>query len=826
MILLDKIPDWWSWMAEISVFRYFLELCLQTQWSSYGDIPCDLIAAGGGRFVRICPFPNGAAVLDFYGLRRARWICVLVILVWWVVFKVLGYRALCAKCRPAASAFGGPPPDDATAETMPSADGENALLATTPTAAKGGSMLRRTIEPLEVSWRGLGLTIPVPDAEGKKKPVDKRILSGLAGSAKPGELIAVMGGSGSGKSTLLRCLGGKQSDGVLDGEVLFNGHLLSPGMARHVAFMGQEDHFLAEITVHEHLLFHASLRMDRDISTERRQERVMELMGALGLMKVKDTLIGAIGGGISGGERRRLTYASELLQESSVLYLDEATSGLDSSMAEMVVKTLRVAADQGTTVICTIHQPSAKVFALFDKLLLLSNGKGAYFGPAATALDHFSSLGYPCTEGVDGVEHMMALCDSTPSEDADEEANRERRAGTIVAAAGKQSAAVVPRTPAAADKDLRGVAGTSRFDTTFKVQLAALVGREMLVRKRSKLLTKAVLGRTLVISFLMSTVYLQAAKDQQGVFSITGALSFVVINHVFTYVIGQATTMPLALPTLRRENQANMYGASAWYLSKTLTDLPFDLGTTGVLATICYWSIGFTSDPLNYLFFMLMLVLVALLSTGFGHLAGTVTYVIGRPNLAVPVVMLFLFPMFLFGGLLINFNNCPDYRTYCCARGCASASTASCDPVANYSPLRSTHCLIASHVAFGTVVSWLMHSSIFYYAFSLITRNQWTGFGAIKCSSEDAAATGTGRCAFNSGDDALTYFGISKDNQARDLSVVIALIVIFRVVCEFLLYKMLNTRPAVTAGKSRVVGHASLAVELDKTEQEPMQLTL
>ena len=75
-------------------------------------------------------------------------------------------------------------------------------------------------------------------------------------------------------------------------------------------------------------------------------------------------------------------------------------------------------------------------------------------------------------------------------------------------------------------------------------------------------------------------------KDQQGVFSITGALSFLVINHVFTYAIGQAVNMPLVVPTLGREHGSNMYSVHVWYLAKTLADLPFDMATTLVLATV------------------------------------------------------------------------------------------------------------------------------------------------------------------------------------------------------------------------------------------------
>jgi hypothetical protein len=209
-------------MSDISVFRYFQELCMAAQWGDYGKIPCDVIKAGNGRSVTVCPFPDGEAVLDFYGIGRPEWVCWLVIAVWWVVFKVLGYKILLKKCRPPTSAFGGPPPDDATKETMPSGDGSNALLVETPTGEAGGAgwggasplaagspKARRTLVPVTLSWRGLGLTVQVPPTQGSgegkppshAKTQPKAILKGLTGAAEPGELVALMGGSSSGKVT-------------------------------------------------------------------------------------------------------------------------------------------------------------------------------------------------------------------------------------------------------------------------------------------------------------------------------------------------------------------------------------------------------------------------------------------------------------------------------------------------------------------------------------------------------------------------------------------------------------------------------------------------
>ena len=112
----------------------------------------------------------------------------------------------------------------------------------------------------------------------------------------------------------------------------------------------------------------------------------------MGLGKATDTLIGVVGRikGISGGEMKRLALASELLTNPSLMFCDEPTSGLDSFMAASVVEGLKNLAKDGRTVICTIHQPSSQIYAMFDRLLLMAEGKIAFLGKNDEAHDFFT----------------------------------------------------------------------------------------------------------------------------------------------------------------------------------------------------------------------------------------------------------------------------------------------------------------------------------------------------------------------------------------------------------------------------------------------------
>ncbi|ELU02633.1 hypothetical protein CAPTEDRAFT_114484 [Capitella teleta] len=147
-------------------------------------------------------------------------------------------------------------------------------------------------------------------------------------------------------------------------------------------YIQQEDLFIGTLTIREHLWFTAKLRMPRGTSDSERTSRVDESIQELGLTRSQNTLIGIPGflKGISGGEKKRLALAAELLNNPKIMFADEPTSGLDSFMAASVVECLINLANRGRTVLCTIHQPSSDVYAMFPQIMLLSEGKTVYFG--------------------------------------------------------------------------------------------------------------------------------------------------------------------------------------------------------------------------------------------------------------------------------------------------------------------------------------------------------------------------------------------------------------------------------------------------------------
>jgi ATP-binding cassette, subfamily G (WHITE), eye pigment precursor transporter len=134
------------------------------------------------------------------------------------------------------------------------------------------------------------------------------------------------------------------------------------------------------------------LRMDKNISSELKINRVNEVLREFNLTNRSNVAIGIPGRlkGISGGEKRRLAFASEILTDPALLFCDEPTSGLDSFMAKSIVKYLQKLARSGKTIICTIHQPSSETFSYFDSICLLSQSRMGFFGSREAALEYFS----------------------------------------------------------------------------------------------------------------------------------------------------------------------------------------------------------------------------------------------------------------------------------------------------------------------------------------------------------------------------------------------------------------------------------------------------
>jgi ABC transport system ATP-binding/permease protein len=215
----------------------------------------------------------------------------------------------------------------------------------------------------------------------------KRLLDPISLTVYPSEMVALMGPAGAGKTTFLKALNGYTPPEA--GSVLFNGVDLYQSydqFRQQMGYVPQDDIVHSQLTVREALYFSTKLRTDlRDDEIEARIDKILD---ELGILDKKNTLIGSPEKKVlSGGQRKRVNIAMELITNTPVLFLDEPTSGLSSYDAEGVVDLLKRLAGEGKTIITTIHQPSIDVYRKFDNLIMISRDRGgcgslAYYGPA------------------------------------------------------------------------------------------------------------------------------------------------------------------------------------------------------------------------------------------------------------------------------------------------------------------------------------------------------------------------------------------------------------------------------------------------------------
>jgi len=475
-------------------------------------------------------------------------------------------------------------------------------------------------EGILLSWSNLTVKVPgkkpslcCPGSSRKEPEPAKKLLDQVTGQARPGELLAILGASGAGKSTLLNTLAFRNLVGLeVEGKRLANKKTVSTTSLTAVSgYVQQEELFISVLSVTEHLTFQSLVRMPKGLRRSARRERVEEVIKELGLASSADTMIGDL----SGGEKRRLSVASELLTDPKLLFCDEPTSGLDSHMAASVVDLLLGLAAQGRTVVCTIHQPSSQVFATFDRLLLLAEGRTAYIGAArGTSKDFFASQGFPCPQDFNPADHLISLLAVEPGNEAEDRA----RVSLLCDAfddseLGKEVKAAVKNENEEAGEFKDDNDKVSPYLATWPQQLGALAWRNWKTSLKNPLAARAKIGQAVVLALILGVVYLQQDMDQKGIQNINGALFVLLTNISFGNIFAVVNIFCSELPIFKREHYGGMYRVDTYFIAKQvsstiltfkalvqLVDLPLYLVEPVILTSILYWMVGLNPDVLRF----------------------------------------------------------------------------------------------------------------------------------------------------------------------------------------------------------------------------------
>jgi ABC-type multidrug transport system ATPase subunit len=425
-------------------------------------------------------------------------------------------------------------------------------------------------------------------------------------------------------------------------------------------FVGQDDEFFAQDSVEETLNLAAQLRLPRRMPAARKRALVEALIAQLGLARVAQSKVGgAKTRGISGGERKRLAIACEMLASPSLLFLgacnsfgscsacadaclraDEPTSGLDSFSALSVMQSLKALASRGHTLVASIHQPRGSIWALFDDVVLLAEGGLLlYSGPAEGALAHLEHEGMACPAGSNPAEHLLDVAAIDYSSPEAEQASRARVAKLAAAwasrDAGAHAGSVVARPPASS--------AVVKAALPWWQQFRLLLARAWRQATRDTTALKARLGSSLSSALVFAAVFWRLDSSQAAIQSRLGLLQVCAVNTAvrarvmdiaaclradasalfitllqMSSLVKTLQLFPRERTVVQRERANGHYGVGPYFLAKLAAELPVGAIFPAIFGACVYPACGLTPRLPRFLSFLGMLTLESFSASAIG----------------------------------------------------------------------------------------------------------------------------------------------------------------------------------------------------------------
>ena len=426
-------------------------------------------------------------------------------------------------------------------------------------------MSRENGAPPSAALTFQGLSYTVKDRKSKKP---KLLLDAVSGTAEPGHTLAILGPSGAGKTTLMNVLTLRASGGDASGSTRLGGRPLTHSLFRKTCFtVGQRDELWPTLTPREQLVFARRLAVAAGAKVE--EGRVDEILKRMGLESCADTRVGhemLPGGGLSGGQKRRLSLALALLKRAICMFLDEPTSGLDAAAALNTMTFIGELAKQERLIaVCTIHQPSTAIYLAFDGVMLLSEGRVAYRGAAAAAVDYFASRGRKMPELTNPADFLLDLVNADFADKSDVDELLDAWADS--------------REKRDSESDLAALGAEARLDgdgarPNVANQLAPLLRRQALLLSRDPLVLFARALCFMLGNAYFAVVYIKTRERHQD-----QVLNKMWLHVWFTAVPSQITCLLVFALNfegrlVRTEVQNGLVSPAAYLVARSVLELP------------------------------------------------------------------------------------------------------------------------------------------------------------------------------------------------------------------------------------------------------------
>lgn len=464
---------------------------------------------------------------------------------------------------------------------------------------------------VEIEFQDLSYTVRNPGRKGRRT-----ILKSVNGKCRAGELTAIMGPSGAGKSTLMNILVGYISSGVT-GMIKTNGHPRQLKLFHKLcSYIMQEDLIQPHLSVQEAMEVAANLKLGNELKKEEKLLAIEEVLRTLGLLTCRNTRTECL----SGGQRKRLSIALELVNNPPVIFLDEPTTGLDIFSIKQLLGLLKILAQQGRTIICTLHQPSATHFKLFDHVYIMGKGLCVYQGTSSQLVPFLSSLGFECPRHYNPADYVLEIIQGEYGDNVNilssqiqngklckkmesdaESSHEDTTARGITKLCRMETIAVMPAVFNHSLMDTLDNSKDFEFPTSFSQQFSILLRRLFLQHSRNLVALGIQLFHHLFSAILIGSIFFHMGDDASRTFANVKFCLSVLVFFLYTHIMTPVLLFPNAVKLMKREYFNRWYGLKAYYAAVTVSSFPPMMVFTLLFCIVAYF---LTSQPVEMSRFM------------------------------------------------------------------------------------------------------------------------------------------------------------------------------------------------------------------------------
>lgn len=427
------------------------------------------------------------------------------------------------------------------------------------------------------------------------------VFANINGKIGPKEMVAIIGPSGSGKTRLLNSLAGKVERGFsLYGEIIVNGlktNIIDWPFV--VGYVGQKFHAYGNYTVRETLLFYTKLKTGQCVDSS-----IDELIAILNLENVQNSTVGIL----SMGERKRLSVGVELIENPSILFLDEPTTSIDSFNAMNILSILKQLKKSGKSIIITIHQPSVEMLSYFDSLVLMGQGDVLFEGGFYDCISFFAENGFVCpcfTNPVDFFLETIGM-DTTCEQSRNQSHLNLRKLQGAWKKKNKKY-------------DINKIEATPQKKTTFNFFVFfALCNRNLRNHYRNKKYLFSLFLQQVSFTVLFGLAFLRLGYQQDDIQSRTGAVILLIRICISIITAPIYNIFPNEIKIIDWERKNSFYDGFSAYYAKYTAELFYALVFNLIYLSVVYWLIGFNDQSRRFFIFLLIMAVLICYSVAFG----------------------------------------------------------------------------------------------------------------------------------------------------------------------------------------------------------------